>query len=304
MSDKAALARFRSKRHDWVLWLDDDEHHAIWQTLSQMVWREVSFSALSRISDGDAGSALNNPLITEAVLDGHVALQILAIRRLVDDSKGVLSLTKLLADVRSNFALLTRENYVCFDGLPYDAAAVADRERSTRSGTGAVWLDTTGPTAYGASEMAHVQFDRLTGIDASKRSRGDRLPRSILTTIQQWIENSGALEIAKWSHAYVAHAGSPASRQAISKYGLTGPKIGKAIAGLARATEGLSAYVLFASGRLNSLMATAQFDVLEKFENPVMKTEAADDISAHWDERSQDFEKVLHTVSQELTLRP
>lgn len=303
VGDEGALERFRRKRHDWLMWLEDDEHHAIWQTLSQMVWREVSFSALSRIADSNPGSALNNPLITEAVLDGHVALQILAVRRLVDDTKGVLSVTKLLADVRANFELFTRENYVCFDGLPYDAEAVAERERLVRTGSGAVWLDTTGPAAYGPSEIAHAQFDRLTGIEASRRTRGDRLPKSILATIQHWIDDSGAPEIAKWSHAYLAHSGSPASRQAIGEYGLKGTKIGKAIAGLARATEGISAYVLFASGRLNSLMATAQFDRFEKFENPIMKAEAADDIAAYWDERSQDFEKVLDTIGQELTFQ-
>ena len=46
-------------------------------------------------------------------------MQVLAIRRLTDTTKNVLSLSKLLQDIRSHRQLLTRENYVAFDGLPY-----------------------------------------------------------------------------------------------------------------------------------------------------------------------------------------
>ena len=57
------------------------------------VWNEVAFNTLAGIADADSESALNNPLIIEAILYGHVALQVLAIRRLTDTTKGVLSLS-------------------------------------------------------------------------------------------------------------------------------------------------------------------------------------------------------------------
>lgn len=51
--------------------------------------------------------------------------------------------------------------------------------------------------------MAHEQFDRLTGIDSGKRSREDRLPMSLLTTVEKCLDESGADELAQWSHAYL-----------------------------------------------------------------------------------------------------
>jgi len=56
--------------------------------------------------------------LVEALLDRHVASQVLAIRRLMDDGNtGIISLRRLVKDWRRNFAMTTRENYVCYDGL-------------------------------------------------------------------------------------------------------------------------------------------------------------------------------------------
>jgi hypothetical protein len=32
--DKKALTAFRNRRRNWLVWLETDEHHAIWQVLS------------------------------------------------------------------------------------------------------------------------------------------------------------------------------------------------------------------------------------------------------------------------------
>jgi hypothetical protein len=68
----SALQRYRDKRRLWLHWLENDEHHAIWTTLSTMVWKEVAFRTLVNLATGGA-NALNNPLLAEALLEGHVA---------------------------------------------------------------------------------------------------------------------------------------------------------------------------------------------------------------------------------------
>ncbi len=174
---RAALESYRGKRHLWLSWIDTDEHHAIWRVLSSMVWTDVSFRVLTQFAVNDENNGLNNSLLAEALLDGHVATQVLAIRRLMDDdNSGIISLRRLIKDLRRNFALLTRENYVCFDGLPYDYEAVQQKEMMERAGKGIFWGETSGPGAHGTSRMAHEQFDKLAGIDPAKRSREDRLP--------------------------------------------------------------------------------------------------------------------------------
>ncbi len=299
VSDKEDLERYRAKRTAWVNWLDDDEHHAIWQVLTQMVWNEVSFNTLAGIAEADDDSALNNSLIIEAVLNGHVAMQVLAIRRLTDTTRNVLSLSKLLQDIRKHRKLLTRENYVAFDGLPYHYEKVEEDHFRTRR-SGVTWLDTTGPGAFAPAQRAHEQFDRLSGVSPDRRSRDDRIPARLIDTIERWITDCGAKEIADWSHSYLAHAGSLASRQAIAGYGVSGAKINNAIKGLARAAEAVSAYLLYSSGRVNALMATPPFNQFERLGNAVLSSASGGNPSLVWDTLSREYDGSLGKVEKDL----
>lgn len=297
---RSALDAFRAKRLIWLSWLDTDEHHAIWQAISAMVWTDVSFKALTHFAVADDNTCLSNSLVAEQLINGHVATQVLAIRRLVDNGADVISLRRLLKDVRRNFKFFTRENYVCYDGLPYDYEAVMQREIPQRVGKGAFWLDTTGPNAYGSSSMAHEQFDRLTGIAASARTREDRLPIRLLDTIEGWLDASDADALKDWSHAYLAHAGNPESRERKADSIITANKITDTIKVLARVTEAVSAYVLFAGSRLNALMPTAQFNQFERLDNPVMRADQLDEGHQIWDKLTDERDRYLEGVGSEL----
>lgn len=301
--DKAALQRFRDKRMVWENWLEGNPDHAIWANISQLVWREVAFGTLAHIADSQQSSALHNSLITEAVLHGHVALQAMTIRRLMDTAKSTISLLRLVRDIRQNIDLFTREHYVCYDGLPYDYQAVMDAEFAKLRGVTVRWGDTTGPNAWGASQHAHTAFDRLCGIAPSKRQRTDRMPSQILDTVEQWIEDSGAKGVQKWTHDYLAHASLMDSRKMRDDYSLSGGKIGEAIRGLSRATEAISAHVLYMGGRLNSLMPVPQFDVFDSLEKPVLAPYVADAAYQQWERQVDSFEVSLGTVVDELAPR-
>lgn len=301
VTDQRVLQSYRDKRRLWLSWIDTDEHHAIWTVLSSMVWTDVAFKTLTNFAVANEANALNNPLVVEALLDGHVATQVLAIRRLFDDGNNdIISLRRLVKDLKRNLNLFTRENYVCFDGLPYDYEAVQHKEMMEHVGKGCFWGATSGPCAHGVSRMAHEQFDKLAGIDPAKRSRDDRFPTSLLTTIEKWLADSGADELAKWSHAYLAHAGGPESRKKIADLMVTTNKITDAIRALARATEAISVYVLFAGGRSGSLMPVAQFNPFEKLDQPIMRTGGENDAYNLWHKLSDERNRYLDGLDVEL----
>jgi hypothetical protein len=298
---RAALQSYRNKRRLWLSWIDTDEHHAIWRVLSSMVWTDVSFRALTHFAINDENNGLNNSLLAEALLNGHVATQVLAIRRLMDDSNSdIISLRRLVKDLRRSFALLTRENFVCFDGLPYDYESVQQKEMMERAGKGVIWGETSGPGAHGTSRMAHEQFDKLAGINPAKRNRDDRLPTFLLTTIESWLDDSGADDLAKWSHAFLAHAGGPESRKRTADLMVTTNKITDAIKALARVTEAISAWLLFAGGRTNSLMPVAQFNPFEKLDKPIMQAGGEADAYKLWHQLSDKRNRYLDGVDAEL----
>jgi hypothetical protein len=296
---RPALESYRAKRRLWLSWIEKDEHHAIWSVLSSMVWTDASFRVLAHFG-GDENSALNNALLGEALLHGHVATQVLSIRRLMDGRSDVISLRRLVRDLRSNFALLTRENFVCFDGLPYDYEAVQHKEMVENIGKGFFWGETSGPRAHGTSCLAHEQFDRLAGIDPAKRGREDRLPVSLIDTVERWLDESGADEVAKWSHVYLAHAGGPEARNRIADLSVTMNKINDAMRMLARATEAISAWLLFAGGRSNSLMPVAQFNPFEKLDRPIMRPGCEAEADHLWQTLGRERDHYLDGVDAEL----
>ena len=187
---RSALKAYRAKRRTWLDWIDKDEDHAIWTTLSAMIWNDVSFRTLAHLAANDPHSPLANSILAEKLINGHVATQVLAIRRLMDKTRNTISLRRLISDIRSNYALFTRENYVCHDGLPYDYEAVMHAEIMQHASTGPFWGATSGPQAWGTSQMAHQQFDRLSGISSASRKREDRLPRALLDRIEGWLNTS------------------------------------------------------------------------------------------------------------------
>ena len=304
---RSQLKSYRAKRRQWLTWLDADEHHPIWTTLSSMVWTDVSFRTLRQTvmdhEDKNEATCLQNTLIAEQLIQGYVARQVLGIRRLLDKTSGVISLRRLILDLRSNWQVFTRENYVCHDGLPYDYDAVMLKETAARMNQGGFWASTTGPDAWATSQMAHEQFDRLAGIDPGKRTRGDRLPKSLLDTIDSWLDGSGADQLADWSHQYLAHAGGPDRRKQIEEGLVTADKISEAIRTLVRATEAVSAYVLFASGRLNGLVPVAQFDQFEHLEKPAMQLGRKGEASGIWDKLHRERDTYAAGVEDELVVR-
>jgi hypothetical protein len=298
---RSALDSYRAKRRLWLSWISSDEHHAIWNVLSDMVWTDVVFKQLTSFAIGDDGNGLNNRLLTEALLNGHVATQVLAIRRLMDDRNAdIISLRRLLKDLKRNWPLFTRENYVCFDGLPYDYQAVQLKDMEKHVGTGFFWGETTGPGAYGTSEMAHEQFDRLSGIDLSKRTREDCLPMSLLTTIEHWLDDSEADQLKEWSHAYLAHAGGPESRRKIAALSVTADKITNAIKAMSRATEAVSAYILFHGGRSGSLVPVPQYAIFDKLDRPITQAGGKGAANEVWHQLSDERDHYLDGIEDAL----
>jgi len=298
----AALQSYREKLRLWLSWIDTDEHHAIWMTIHSMVWTDVAFKTLTGFAAGNDENALNNALVVEALLNGHVATQVLAIRRLMDKrSTGIISLRMLLKDMGRDFNLFTRENYVCFDGLPYDYQAVRNAQfaRLARPKPGISWAPTSGPEADLVSEMAHKHFDKLGGINPAMRQREDRLPMELLTTIEGWLVKSGADELVKWSHTYLAHAGGPQSREKIADVNVTFNKIGHAIKTLARATEA-AGLLLYAGGRASALVPTPQFNQFDKLDRPIMQAGGGAAAWSRWHERSAEWDCCLDGVEDEL----
>jgi hypothetical protein len=300
VENKIRLNAFREKRRQWKSWLDDDPDHAIWSTIQELVWRDVQFATIGQLAKDNPEGPLNTSLIAESLIGGHVAQQVLAIRRLMDRGRNRVSLARLIMDLKSNRDLLTRENIVCYDGLPYDHEAVEAKEWEEMP-SGIRWGHTTGPRAWSISKMAQKQFDRVSGIQHPARSRDDTIPKSTFTRLEELLMASGGARIAEWSHAYLAHAGTPFDREAVKSVTIANESVAAAIRELARITEYVSSEVLWMGGYRGSLMPTPQFDVFEKLENPVADNAGQQGGAEVWQRKCNEWDEALDEIDELLT---
>lgn len=69
---RSQLESFRAKRRQWLVWLDGDEHHAIWTNLSSLVWTDVSYRTLREIvigqEDRNEAGCLHNTLVADQII--------------------------------------------------------------------------------------------------------------------------------------------------------------------------------------------------------------------------------------------
>jgi hypothetical protein len=198
-------------------WYDHSpqEPHSIEQQIQTMLFNDLVYrsvtSARSTISPKTAVAARTNTL-TFLLDTGYVATQVLAILRLLDDRRDVISVTRLLKDVQKNRSVITRENYVSSFGLPYDPLGWQNEDRGLSAAVGVFGLEAPELTNWLQSEHLHQTFDRLSGKSPGSRSRNDVIPNSVFQRLHAWISTDSILKLEKLRNNFLAHAADAASR--------------------------------------------------------------------------------------------
>jgi hypothetical protein len=80
-------------------------------------------------------------------------------------------------------------------------------------------------------------------------------------------------------------------------------EISDAIKALARATEAISAWLLFASGRSGSLMPVEQFNQFERLDHPIMQAGGENDAYDLWHQLTDERNLYLDGIDAELIQR-
>jgi hypothetical protein len=130
VQNRGALVEYRAKREEWLRWyeLQRDEPNSIQQQIFNMIFLDLAYRILAK-PRRDASDALQiaarSGLLAHLLDQGYVATQVLAIRRLLDKRKDVVSLRCLFDDIFGHKHLLSREIYVCFgESKPQGSATI------------------------------------------------------------------------------------------------------------------------------------------------------------------------------------
>src|SRR5574340_1557637 len=301
--DKARLTQLREKRREWISWLRGNDPHSIWRQITSLLWDDVLFRTVNDLrrhaaENPSAKVGFNGPVLR--LFDvGFITTQVTTIRRLTDrqprdPTKGVISLRRLVEDIRARRELLTREVYVAYDGLPYDPAPVQSAwiEKKARDGTLGQfdYLETTGPNAWATSDMVHKNFDKLTKtVTPGSRSRTDLISPDWFDWLNERLDVCN--DIRKFTDKFVAHAAEPSSRT-----GLPPEQTGVTLDRLAACHKVIYQVAAFIYGPLlwegsYGAVPTPQYDHLENLEKGWIKDEELEIAHRFWNQNLDAIEK-------------
>lgn len=228
IQDKETGGDFRCKRLQWIDWLSGKDTHTITTQIYSMLWGYALFCTVNELrrvaaEQPEKGVGFNVPVMR--LFDaGFAATQATAIRRLIEKPKAdpklaVNSLRSILKDINENIELITRENYVCYNGPPYDYEAVRQEWESglIRDGKNVHvgTLPTSGPKAWDMSELAHENFDRLSQVNPEHRNRTDLIKTDLLESLDNQLKKCE--DIKKYVDKFIAHAASLETRSELTE---------------------------------------------------------------------------------------
>jgi len=235
VTNQGRLTKFLDKRKEWFDLYDGTttEPNSIQRQLQLMVFSELSHRVLIKEQRDQQSDSLPSIPVLGYVLEGsYYATQILAIRRLLDKTPNVHSLRRVLDDVKANKELITRENYVSFDGKPYETAPLT-------LGKSGLQLPDSPFSAQMTCRQRHEQFDALSKQSASTRNRNDTIHSKVFDRLENWLSVSGAAKLQVISHKYLAHAATATSRGNLGPSGLDFREVEAAQRGIIRVTRAI-----------------------------------------------------------------
>jgi hypothetical protein len=199
VSDKESLAVYRKNILVLQEMLNGEDMHSLLGqflrirfkfTLFKTFFESISLTIPEYSTDAGYENSIVS-LLRESFFEAHI----MAVRRLIDDhdynpKRSVYSVLSFLRVIEDNIEYFTRENYVCYNGLPYSG----------------------GDHSFGSlsdlTESANLQFDFLCG--KTKRDRKDKLQKSVIGGLAKKIERLS--KVRYYANKYYAHASNPLNR--------------------------------------------------------------------------------------------
>ena len=296
---RGALGEYRTFRRKCLEYMRGAANTSVMNQVHDLAWHTAVFRTLNEARRLEPDRLVNGALwvLTTA---GYASLMSLGIRKLVDKDPRTDSLWNVVALVERRPELLTREKFVCYDGLPYDYEAVhRDHIASLdiRNGVHVGWLPTSGPKAWAMSEMLHKAFDKLSGVSATKRRRKDKIHPTVLTAVKEGLSHPAIEKVCILADRQIAHA------ERLSEFSdpistTTYNDIDQALQQIVRVANFLSTS-FFYDAAFGSVVPTPQFDVLEALDQPWITTENIPALHKYWGELSDSIDAWAHGASED-----
>lgn len=279
VTDFVSLKNLQKDFRRWKTILAGDDVNSIEQQMLALAWDDAvyrSFNEALKLHERSNSKEKVPSTIIGLLHRSFFSKQALVLRRLLDKratgpNRAVYSLPTLLGEIRKQHKFITRQNYVCYDGVKYNPA---DRAHDFNSEL--------------ACQNRHDIFDTLSLISLNRRSRDDLIDISIIDKIEKYFEKGKSLQ--GYINKYLAHGADPANRNTID------PVLSKISL---RYLQDLTRVVIWASQTIGKIIdqgiltevPTPQFNQFEGWENGLTTSRRKKALIKYWNSRVQFFDR-------------
>ncbi|WP_457333561.1 hypothetical protein [Rhizobacter sp. P5_C2] len=291
------LEAYRTFRRECLERLQGDADTSVLSQMLNLTWYTAVFRTLNESRRLEANRPVNGAM-WELMTAGYSNLITIGIRRLVDKHTDADSVWNVIRRIERRPELLTRESFVCHDGLPFDHEAVfAKHLEKYKTEPGPKWAATQGPEAFDTSALMHTAFDALCGYPA-KRKPLDSVDVAIFATLRAQLEHPTVGKVCTMVDKTIAHA------EFISPGALAVPiatynDVDEALGTIARVCQFVSWNIL-GDGGFGSIVETPQADVLDALDQPWCLPGTLPALDQHWHAISRAMNDWVTTTDQEL----
>lgn len=283
-----ALKEYRTFRRKCLEYIRGESDTSVMDQVHNLAWHTAVFRTLNEARRIESNRSVNGAL-WELTTAGYVSLMVLGIRKLVEKPKrsDTGSIYNVITRIERRPELMTREMFVCYDGLPYDYEKVKDeyiQSLDTSNNHLARWMPNKGPKAWSTSESMHKAFDSLAG-NPQRRKRTDAIDLSILDTLKNRLSHSAIEKVCTLADKRFAHAERISERsEAIPS--ATFNDIDTAMQQIVCVADFLSTS-FFYDAAFGSVVPTPQFNVLEALDQPWVTTSNLEALNCYWYEQCE-----------------
>ena len=258
----------------WKSIMAGNDPNSVERQIELITWNDSiyrSYNEALRIASKRKGSYAPAPSLAEMVHDAFAVRQMMAVRRLLErkanaPKKQVYSIRTVLHEIKENRKLITRENYVCYDGTKYTYDPFHKDWRAAHT-----------------SEVRHLVFDSLSGKTSINRTRSDLIENDLFDTLETQLQKDKFLQT--YINKYVAHGANPKNRTRVdlSRHRITLLYLQK-----------LYKLVIWASNIIGKMIdqlvltevSTPNFDQFEGWDNPLMRDTDKVKLARYWSNRT------------------
>ncbi|WP_434653382.1 hypothetical protein J3P96_21145 [Pseudomonas sp. R3-56] len=291
-SQQKALVNYRQLRSKCLEAIRGSAENSITKQIHQLAWNSAVFHSLNEARRIESERKVNGAM-WNLIVDGYAHIAALGIRRLVDHHKDSNSIKRVLLDLEANTHLLSREMFVCYDGLPYDHEAAELRRlaaRDLKTLGKATWVSTTGPDAGFSSKRRHEIFDSIA--DGSRKiGRSQPISVKIIDRLKAMLSSDVVKKVCTMADKIFAH---PEKRSSSSLVHANYHEVIEALGIVSQVTQFISA-TLLDDAAFGSLVPIPQGDVFEYLDQAWVRKASIDDLNSFWNDLTASLEPWLDT---------